>query len=62
MATHQPLRRIALVLWPPPLERQLSKPVAGIVRGDGSTGSSVAAVADQLSLDRSLFSRMLSYT
>lgn len=42
--------------------RQLSKPVAGIMRDDGSTGSSVAAVTDQLSLDRSLFSRMLSYT
>ncbi|AGI83696.1 hypothetical protein G655_23920 [Pseudomonas aeruginosa B136-33] len=46
MATQQPLRRIALVPWRPALERQLSKPVAGIMRGDGSAGSSVAAVAD----------------
>ncbi|MBA2130567.1 hypothetical protein EF148_14190 [Stenotrophomonas maltophilia] len=26
--------------WPPALEHQLSKPVAGIMRGDGTTGSS----------------------
>jgi len=44
------------------LERQLTKPVAGVMRGDGSTGSSVAAMADQPSLARSLFSRMLFYT
>ncbi|MFD2428803.1 hypothetical protein ACFSUK_12950 [Sphingobium scionense] len=47
--------------WRPALERQLGKLAAGIMRGDGSTGNSVAVVADQLSLDRSLFSRMLSY-
>ncbi|WP_175558128.1 MULTISPECIES: hypothetical protein [Enterobacterales] len=46
--------------WLPALERQLGKPVAGIMRGDGLTSSSVASVADQLSLDCSLFSRMIS--
>ncbi|WP_172798430.1 hypothetical protein [Pseudomonas alabamensis] len=46
--------------WQTALERQLDKPVAGIMRGDGITGSSVAFVADQLSLDCSSFSRMLS--
>jgi hypothetical protein len=55
------LREFWLVPWRPALERQLGKPVAAIMRGDGSTGSSVVAVADQLSLDRSLFFRMLSY-
>ncbi|MBE3288357.1 MULTISPECIES: DUF3363 domain-containing protein [Enterobacter] len=49
-----------LVPWRPALERQLGKPVAGIMRGDGLTSCSVASVADQLSLDCSLFSRMIS--
>lgn len=53
-------REFTLVPWRPALERQLCKTVAGNMRGDGSIGSSIASVADQLSLDCSLFSRNIS--
>lgn len=52
-------RECTLVPWRLALERYVDKPVADIMGGAGSTGSPVASVANQLSLTRFLFSRVL---